>query len=74
MTIDVNSGARWTDEDQAHYIASMKKDLAALLKDDKTFDALDCPIGEDKETVRAVSRLRALVCALRHELIAWGDA
>jgi hypothetical protein len=75
MTIEVNSGPRWTDEDQANHTSSMKQELAALLKDNETFAALDCvpmsmPITAEN---RAVTLLRVAVCALRHELIAWAD-
>jgi hypothetical protein len=53
----------------------MKKDLAALLKDNETFAALDnvpmsMPITAEN---RAAVRLRIAVCALRDELIAWAE-
>ena len=74
MTIEVNSGPRWTDEDETKHIAWMKEDLVALLKNDETFAALDnvalsTPMITTEDC--ALVRLRIAVCGLRDELIAW---
>jgi len=67
---------RWSDEDQAHHIASVKKDLAELLKDDGDFKALESgktfPV-ETKMTWEecATYLLTLYVCELRAYIIAW---
>ena len=67
---------RWTDEDQARHIASVKKDLAELLKDDDDFRLLDPGCAPPKFKTKeegAVYLLRLFVSGLRSELIKWGD-
>jgi hypothetical protein len=74
MTVEVNSGPRWTD--QTNHIASMKQKLAAMLKDDEFFAALDCwPIMSESKTAenQTVWVLKVVVCSLRDELIEWAE-
>jgi hypothetical protein len=66
---------RWTDEDQARHIASVKKDLAELLKDDADFKALQAgPVPPHMTPEEcAIYLLRLFVSGLRSELIKWGE-
>lgn len=66
---------QWTDADQAHHVASVKKGLVELLEDDAAFTALDNVASFTPMAVRASRQSVQLLClhvvAIRDELVAW---
>jgi hypothetical protein len=66
----------WSDEDQAHHIASVKAELAGILKGD-----LHCNLSFRLEKLESnfsvlhdLSLLMICIDALRSELIAWCES
>jgi hypothetical protein len=64
---------RWTADDQASHIASVKKELARLLENDYTFETLDA-VSHGNKAARdcmSVTLLCISVTSLRSELLEW---
>jgi hypothetical protein len=71
--MDKRREVTWTDEDQARHIASIKRDLAELLKNADDFRALQAgPVPSHMTPEEcALYLLRLYVSGLRSEIVAW---
>ena len=71
--MDKRREVTWTDEDQARHIASIKRDLADLLKNNDDFKAIDPGRGPCHMSPEecALFLLRLYVSGLRDEIVVW---
>jgi hypothetical protein len=62
---------KWTDADQAHYIATSKADLAKILEDTDLLDNFFAKLAVEINALRDIYKLMCCIDELRDKIIEW---